>query len=141
MLTSTAISLALSLILYSFVVLIINSNTPIEGMWAMMSMLQMMSYLTLINLSFPPNLLIFFDCLESVHNFNGWMPNIFAYVLNIKDLDLQPFNVQFEDRGFINRNLLFLCGPDFMSLLISLVTIGVLLPLAKMAAYNCVRDE
>ncbi len=99
-----------------------------------MSMLQMMSYLTLMTMEYPPNLLVFFDCLESVHNFNKWMPNIFTFILRVEDLDRQPFNPQFEERGFTNRNLLLLCGPDLMSLCLTLLAIGILIPLSKMAA-------
>ncbi len=103
-------------------------------MWAVMSMLQMMSYLTLLDLEYPANLLIFLDCLESVHNFNKWMPNIFAYILDTRDLELRPYTFQFEDRGFGNRNLLFLCGPDLMSLCLTLLLIGILIPLSQAAS-------
>jgi hypothetical protein len=105
-------------------------------MWAMMSMLQMLSYATLLKLHFPPNLLIFFDCLESVHNFNKAMPNLFGLTLKLSELDLNPFNAQYEDRGFYNRNLLLLCGPDLMTLSGFLLLIAVLVPLSQSCSYS-----
>lgn len=101
----------------------------------MMSMLQMLSYATLINLHYPSNLLIFFDCLESVHNFNKWMPNVFSYIFRLSELDLQPFNEQYEARGFPNRNLLLLCGPDLMVFVGLLLLLAFVIPLAKACSY------
>jgi hypothetical protein len=111
------------------------SNTPIEGMWSMMSMLQMLSYVTLIKLHYPPNLLIFFDCLEYVHNFNKWLPNIFDYILRPSELNLEAYNQQYEDRGFPHRNFLLLCGPDILVLLGILLFTGLVIPLASLCSY------
>ncbi len=99
-------------------------------MWATMSMLQMLSYLTLIDLNYPGNLLAFFDRIEGVHNSNMWIPNVFIYLLQKEQLELLPYNKQFEDRGFGHRNFLLLCNADLIVMLLMLVVIGLLILLA-----------
>ena len=101
-----------------------------------MSALQMMSYLTLISLSFPTNLLAFLGYLESVHNFNKWLPNPFEYVFREKYLDLSPYNEQFADRGFQSRNMLYLCGSDLVMLAVMGLAILVLVPLSNVLRYR-----
>jgi hypothetical protein len=103
-------------------------------MWAMMSTLQMLSYLTLVRLRYPANLLIFFDNLEAVHTYNSWMPNIFDYILNKKELNLESYNPAFEQRGLSNRNMLLLCGPDLMVLLMFGLLLLLLIPLARVSS-------
>ena len=83
-------------------------------MWAMVSVLQMMSYMTLIDLYFPENLLAFLKCIESVHDFNKWFPNPFTYLFPPNKLNISPYNEQFEKRGFSNRNTVYLCGSDLI---------------------------
>ena len=95
-------------------------------------MLQMLSYLTLVNLRYPANVLSFLDCIEAVHNSNAWIPNLFAYILNKEDLVLQPYNPQFEDRGFSSRYFLMLCSADLIMMLVMLVAIGLLSLLASL---------
>jgi len=135
MLPSMGLSLSLSLILYFILILTLKSNTPIEGMWATVSVLQMMSYLTLMNLQFPQNLLAFLECIESVHDFNKWFPNPFTYLFPDSKLNMSPYNEQFESRGFKNRNMLYLCGSDLSMMLITILAIGVLIPLANIVPY------
>ena len=95
----------------------------------------MMSYLTLISLNYPENLLSFLGYLESVHNFNKWLPNPFAYLFKDQYLDLTPYNPQFEERGFSNRNLLYLCGPDIVVMALMGLAILALVPLANVLRY------
>ena len=99
-------------------------------MWAAMSAIQIMSYLTLLNLHFPQNLLAFLEYIESVHNFSKWFPNPFAFILKESQLDMSPLNEQFESRGFPNRNMLLICGSDLIMLALMLLAILVLSPLA-----------
>ncbi len=129
-LCSMALSLGISLVLYRHFVLH-HSNTPIEGMWAAMSVLQMMSYLTLLSLNFPDNLLTFLGYVESVHNFNKWLPNMFTYLFPSRYLDLSPYNEQFNDRGFENRITLYLCGSDLVVMAAMGLAIIVLVPLSN----------
>ena len=100
-----------------------------------MSMLQMLSYLTLINLNYPANVLSFFDCIEGVHNSNMWIPNLFALLLKKEQLDLTPYNQQFEDRGFRNRNFLLLCNADLLMMTLMLAAIALLILLASAWTY------
>ncbi len=104
-------------------------------MWATMSMLQMLSYLTLVNINYPGNMLSFFDCIEGVHNSNMWIPNVFSYIFNKDDLGLEPYNKQYEDRGLGHRNFLLLCNADLVVMLLMLLAIGVLLLLAGVWTY------
>lgn len=129
MLPSMILSLVLSLVLYFHNST--NSNTPIEGMWAMVSVLQMMSYITLMNLHFPGNLLSFLEYIESVHDFNKWFPNPFTYLLPPSKLNMDPYNEQFENRGMENRNMIYLCGSDLIVMGFTALGILVLTPLSE----------
>jgi len=104
-------------------------------MWATVSVLQMMSYITLMNLDFPINLLSFLDCIESVHDFNKWFPNPFIYLFPQNKMNMDPFNDQFNNRGFTNRNMLFLCGSDLITLAATGLVILILIPLSSKIAY------
>jgi len=137
MLPSLAISVGLSLILYFFNANYIckNSNTPIEGMWIAISVLQMISYLALININFPENLLTFLSYVETVHNFNKWFPNPFTYIIGEAKMDMTPYTEQFERRGFTNRNMVFLCGSDLALMAITILVILVLIPISGTVPY------
>jgi len=111
------------------------SNTPIEGMWVAVSVLQMMSYLALIDLNFPENLLTFLSYVESVHNFNQWFPNPFTYLVNENNMDMTPYTEQFEKRGFTNRNMIYLCGSDLALMALNISVILLLMPLANIIPY------
>ena len=100
-------------------------------MWAMVSVLQMMSYITLLNIYFPANLLSFLECIESVHDFNKWFPNPFMYLLPPSKLDMSSYNKQFEDRGMSNRNMIYLCGSDLIVMGFTALVILILTPLSK----------
>jgi len=104
-------------------------------MWATVSVLQMMSYITMLKLYFPMNLLKFLDCIESVHDFNKWFPNPFAYVLTSNKLNMEAYNEQFENRGFKNRNMLLLCGSDLVTLCLIGVAILILIPISQKIMY------
>ena len=94
-----------------------------EEMWALINMIQMSSYLTLLQIRFPKNLLIFFEYLESVHNFNKWMPNGFAYILKTSELNKEPYSDNFLDRGLDNRLLIILCGADIQMMILNILAI------------------
>ncbi len=104
-----------------------------------MSVLQMMSYLTLITLNYPENVLTFLSYVGSVNNFNTWLPNPFEYIFPAKNLDLSPYNSHFEDRGFTSRNMLYLCGSDLVMLVVMGLAIVVLVPLANVLRYLRMR--
>lgn len=112
-----------------------NSNTPIEGLWLTISVIQMESYLTLIEIEYPQNLLIFLRCVETVHNFNKWFPNPFTYFIEQKKLNMGSYNTQFNDRGITNRNMLFLCGSDIALMGLTLFIIIVLSCLENKITY------
>ena len=95
-------------------------------MWAVVSNLQLMSYITLMNLYFPDNLIIFLGWIESVHNFNKWMPNILGYMVKSGQVDISPLNDQFASRGFNSRIMVLLCGGDLQMLALSAVAIIIL---------------
>ncbi len=122
MLTGIIVSLGISLVF----------NTPIEGMWAAMSVMQMISYLTLLNLNYPQNVISFLEYVESVYNFNSWLPNPFSYMF--PGLEKVPYNAQFASRGFTSRNMLYLCGSDLIMLALMASAILVLVPLSKVCA-------
>ena len=88
-------------------------------MWVIVSSLQFLSYMTLMNLNFPPNLLTFLDYIQQVHDFNRWMPNAFDLVLDKRHMDLTPYNSQYNSRGINTRNMLLLCGGD-MEILVAI---------------------
>ena len=100
-------------------------------MWAAISVLQVMSYITLMDLAIPSNFLSFLECLESVHNFNKWFPNLFAYIFPPSKLDMTSYSEQFESRGFDNRQMLYLCGSDLLILTMMGAFIAILAPLAN----------
>lgn len=100
-------------------------------MWAMVSVLQMMSYITLIDINFPENLLSFLECIESVHDFNKWFPNPFTYAFSESKLDMSAYNEQFEKRGMTNRHMVYLCGSDIIVLCLTAISILLLTPLSE----------
>ncbi len=100
-----------------------------------MSVLQMMSYLTLISLNFPDNVLTFLGYMGTVHNFNTWLPNFFQYMFRAKYLDLSPYNDNFAERGFASRNMLYLCGSDLAMMALMGLVILVLIPLSNVLRY------
>jgi len=104
-------------------------------MWAAVSVLQMMSYITLMNLNFPMNLLAFLDCVESVHDFNKWFPNPFVYLFPPSKMNMNAYNEQFNKRGFTNRNMLYLCGSDLATMAFTGLVILLLVPLSKSFSY------
>ena len=106
-------------------------NTPIEGMWSMVSVLQMTSYLTLIDLYFPESLVSFIGCIESVHDFNKWLPNPFLFIFPKSKLNMTSYNQQFKNRGIDNRNMIYLCGSDLIMMGLTGLLILILTPLVK----------
>jgi len=104
-------------------------------MWIAISVLQMISYMALINLNFPENLLTFLSYIESVHNFNKWFPNPFAYLFNESKMKMQPYSEQFENRGFTNRNMVFLCGSDLALMGCTVLFLLILIPLSNKIKY------
>ena len=90
-------------------------------MWTIVSSLQFISYVSLIKINFPGNLLIFLDYLNEVHNYNSLLPNIFSYFMDKTNLTLVPYNSQYEARGIANRNILLLVGADLQILIFSLL--------------------
>lgn len=111
------------------------SNTPIEGMWAMVSVLQMMSYMTLLDLNFPGNLIAFLKCIESVHDFNKWFPNPFTYLFPPSTLNMAAYTEEFENRGITNRNMVYLCGSDLVVMGATGLLILLLTPLSGAIRY------
>jgi len=110
-------------------------------MWIAISVLQMMSYLTLMNLNFPPNLLTFLEYVEMVHNFNKWFPNPFVHLFPEKMLDMTSYNEQFESRGFNNRNMLYLCGSDLALLCLTGIGILILIPISRHISYFFINEN
>jgi len=104
-------------------------------MWIAISVLQMMSYLALININFPENLLTFLSYVETVHNFNKWFPNPFTYFINETKMDMTPYTEQFERRGFTNRNMIYLCGSDLALMGTTTLVILILIPFARIIPY------
>ncbi len=135
MLPSLALSMGISFVLYYVLTYWWGSNTPIEGMWMAMSVIQMISYVTLIDLNYPANLLYFLEKLESVHNFNKWLPNPFEYVLAPSRLNMTVYNEQFGSRGFTNCQMILLCGADLIVILGMLLAVIVLKPLSSVFAF------
>ena len=108
-----------------------NSNTPIEGMWVAVSVLQLISYLTLIKLCFPSNLLLFLEYLQYAHDFNRWLPNPFEFLFPQEKLNMTSYVDQFEERGFPNRQMLYLCGSDLVMMAAMGIAILLLTWLSK----------
>ena len=90
-------------------------------MWGIVNILQLLSYLTLMKLAFPKNLLNFLEYIQIVHNFNSFLPNIFVYILDKDELDMSSFSQTFESRDIPNRNILLLCGSDIEMIIILLL--------------------
>lgn len=99
-------------------------------MWTIVSSLQFMSYVSLIKLNFPSNLMLFLDYLSQVHNYNSLLPSIFDYTMNKQNLTLVPYNSQFGARGIGNRNFLLLAGADLQVIIFSLIGLFLLNMLA-----------
>jgi len=110
-------------------------------MWATVSVLQMTSYVTLMNLNFPQNLLAFLDCVESVHDFNRWFPNPFVYMFPPSRMNMSAYNDQFNSRGFTNRNMLYLCGSDIATMAITGLLILILIPLSNSFPYYLMINQ
>ena len=93
-------------------------------MWGIVNILQLISYLTLINIIFPENLSEFLSYLEIVHNFNSFIPNLFKYV--VQDEDNSSFSATFKSRNIPTRNILLLCGSDIESIFIIIIFLTIL---------------
>ena len=100
----------------------------------MISTIQLMSYSTLIALHLPQSLNIFFEYMETVHNFNKMVPNVFEYMLRRKELNTSPYTEQYQEHGFSTRIMLLLCGGDILMLILSATVIVVLAGLSRVAA-------
>ena len=100
-------------------------------MWSEISVMQMTSYITLVDLYFPANFLNFMGYIESAHDFNRWAPNPFALIFPRTKLNMSVYNEHFYDRGFTNRQILYLCGSDLLVLGAVGIVILLLIPLAK----------
>lgn len=100
-----------------------NSNTPLEEMWVVISALQFISYLPLVNIHFPPNLLIFMEYIQSVHDYNSWVPNAFDYYLDKSKMNMLAYGPQYVIRNINNSNFLLLCGGDIEILVLTLVSL------------------
>ena len=109
-------------------------NTPLEGMWAIINVIQLLSYITLMQLKFPENVLIFFEQIESVHNYNKWFPNGFEYILKRSTVYDTPYNDQFAKRGFNSSVMLFLAGSDIIVMIAMIISIGLLGFLARLSS-------
>ena len=94
-------------------------------MWALVSSLQVMSYLSLVKLNYPANFLLFLDYLSSVHNYNSLLPNYFEKIPDKEDQKIPVFNEQFEERGINNQVMLLLCGGDLEMLIVSIVVLFI----------------
>ena len=111
------------------------SNTPLEGLWGLINVLQLISYTMLLPLLFPKNLLIFLEAIALVHGFNKFVPNLFKYLIFDDDYHEQSFNSTFKSRGFDNRTMILLVGSEFTLFLIIFLIIGFLLLLKKCLKY------
>ena len=100
-------------------------------MWAAISVLQIMSYITLMGISVPAIFSIFLECVETVHNFNKMLPNPFAVLLPSSQLNMTSHSEQFYDRGFSTSQMLYLCGSDITMLAIMSTIIVLLIPLSE----------
>lgn len=98
-------------------------NTPIEGMWALVCMIQLASYLTMLNLELPSNLKSVLNYMEMVHSFGAAIPN--PLVSFARDKMLNITNNRFYERGFTTNYSLYLCGSD-----IEMIVLQVLLAYA-----------
>ena len=116
----------LTLLLYSYIYITYDSNTPLEGMWGIVNILQVTSYLTLIDLSYPENLVQFLSYLEIVHNYSSFIPNLFEYIIQKEDIQNNPFSPTFESRNISNRNILLLCGSDIEIIILIYICLSIL---------------
>ena len=87
-----------------------------------------------MRLDFPENVLIFFSQIESVHNYNKWMPNMFEMLLGVSNIYDIAYNEQFAKRGFNSSVMLFLAGADIIMMVVMIIAIGIFSVLA-----NCWR--
>ena len=101
----------------------IHSNTPLEGLWGIINVLQLISYTMLLSLYFPENLLIFLKAVSLAHGYNKFVPNIFKYLVFDDELHEDSYNDTFKKRGFSNRTTLLLIGSEITSILIILFAI------------------
>lgn len=95
-------------------------------MWSIVSSLQFISFLSLIKLNYPGNLMLFLGYLDEVNNYNSLIPNIFDFLLNKGNLTMVPYNSQFEARGIGNRNMLLLVGSDLQIMGVTLLFLFIL---------------
>ena len=102
-------------------------------MWAIINVIQMLSYITLMQLEFPENVLIFFGQIESVHNYNKWLPNVFSLILETNKFNDEAYNDSFERRGFNSCIMLILAGSDFIVLAVMVISVAVLAILKRAA--------
>ena len=118
-------------VLYNIYIYIFYSNTPLEGLWGLINVLQLISYTMLLPLQFPKNLLIFLDAIAMVHGFNKFIPNLFAFLIFDEDYHDQAYNDTFKNRGFDTRTMLLLVGSELTLFLFIFIAIGLLLIIKK----------
>lgn len=110
-----------------------NSNTPIESMWGLVCTMQLMSYLTLMQVDVPPNLNKFIGYMENVHSFGSMIPNAFKYL--IKEKQLIQSNKYFKERGYITNIALYLCGSDLEMLIAQILIVPIISKLSNKLKY------
>ena len=131
----TALLLCLVLYEYSlfiYLIVIFYSNTPLEGLWGLINVLQLISYTMLLHLKYPKNLLIFLEALSLVHGFNTYVPNIFKFLLFEENNRDQPYNETFEQRGFDTRTMLILVGSEISLFVFIFMAIAILILVKRM---------
>ena len=134
----TALLLCLILyytILYINIYIYIYSNTPLEGLWGLINVLQLISYTMLLPLLFPKNLLIFLENMAMVHGFNKYTPNLFKYIFYDKEYSETPLNTTYKNRGFNSRTMILLVGSELTTFCFIFILIGILLLLKKYCKY------
>jgi hypothetical protein len=105
-------------------------------MWAMMNILQLISYLNLLAVLIPENLGQFLEYMAFAHGFNNMFPNLFAKFLKEGDINSEPLNQTFFLRGFHSRIMVLLCGGDIEFIFFFLTLIPVIHILAPKHKYN-----
>ena len=110
-----------------------HSNTPLEGLWGLINVLQLISYTMLIPLFFPKNLLMLLENIALVHGFNKFIPNLFKYIFTQDDRQREPFNHTFKKRGFNNRTMILLAGSEITAYCFIIIGIGILILVKRKA--------
>ena len=118
-----------------FIYIYIYSNTPLEGLWGLINVLQLISYTMLLPLLFPKNLLIFLGNMAMVHGFNKFTPNLFKYILYDEEYSESPLNDTYKNRGFSSRTMILLVGSELTTFCFIFILIGILLVLKKYFKY------